>query len=167
MLYPDEPALAPIPRGDVDRTLNAVRPRLIIASEHPLEIYMRQMREKLVPPLAEAGHQPLRTVSVRLNANPDALMSSLSALNNSLEAMDTDTRERCIQPFRTIIVSIQQIFNQWQELANTLPQLVETGDRLQEMDQAVRRKLEDIDSHLRTGDNYARWHGRGGCPHTS
>lgn len=35
MLYPDEPALAPIPRGDVDRTLNAVRPRLIIASEHP------------------------------------------------------------------------------------------------------------------------------------
>ena len=95
-------------------------------------------------------------MSVRLNANPDALMSSLSALNISLEAMDTDTRERCIQPFRTTIVSIQQILNKWQELANTLPQLVETGDRLQEMDQAVRRKLEDIHALLRTGDNYAR-----------
>lgn len=157
MLYPDKPALVPIPHSHVDRTLNAVRPRLIIASEHPLETYMPRMREKLLPALAEAGHQPLRTVSVCLKANPASIMSSsLAALHSSLRAMDENTQELCIRPFLTTFESIQRIVLMWQDLANTLPQLVETGDKLQEMDQAVRRKLEDIYTLLRTGDNYAR-----------
>ena len=157
MLSPDEPALIPIPHSDVDQALNAVPPRLIFDSEHPLEVYRRQMLDKLVPLLGESVHQPLRTVSVCLKANPASIMSSsLAALSCSLQAMDENTQEVCIQPFLTTFLSIQQIVHKWQDLANTLPQLVETGDRLQDMDQAVRRKLKDIDSLLRAGDNYAR-----------
>ena len=129
--------------------------------EHKIDKYMNLMRGLLKQALAAGSQRPLRVARLKLEVQDSSLEERWTEVFSGLQSLSrlTDMEEKeqhlCLQPFQ--FSSMRTTFDGLQKLiAEAVPELLSTGDQLQQSEQELRSKLKIISNTLKTAENYVR-----------